>query len=573
MAQVLAVWAALALMARHGASAGCSAVGEAGAASLSGIAEASASGSATGMLEVGEHVWQAEDASWVHLDKNVFTGESMLIHTRTCEKHVLAAGEWSVHDLDGYAGLVNEAIEESGQQGSWATDHLKSTIFIQESPAGPVELLAAGIHAVQHKDCRLWEDARAEFHWRAVSWNACLIKAKVEQFVGHLLIPRAGAVWWWRLQDIHVNLNIKACMALSAPHSRWVGKRVASWTAWLTDCIGLPNSIMRGIVKGADDNGSNPADWPSCSTHAFVGIISRLAYLPRAKGGLGTATEQEAAAAYLGTLLSAAAGSEWSLDIFCDQHRLSWEPPRLLAGGMPVSLPVDAEGCVDIRGCVTPSAKPLLKALASAVAAWGPGHAGSQGGSISLCDLFRVCMLACDAQGSKWQLHRLFQQLCIRVGDRLEAILQARLHAFGKAGAEDAILRGVQLNLEQSTPAQLDKAQAAKAFAYWRATQEAAAIHSGLPVSFTLDATGVGKHSIQDCAVLWPTNVAAWLFPQVCPCSSHTEMFTKQSCFCLVNGFRGKKCQLCEAFSFPGCLLNNSGLFSKLFCLGAALAF
>ena len=109
----------------------------------------------------------------------------------------------------------------------------------------------------------------------------------------------------------------------------------------------------------------------------------------------------------------------------------------------------------------------------------------------------------------------------------------ARLHASDKAGAEDAILRGVQLNLEQSTPAQLDKAQAAKAFAYWRATQEAAAIHSGLPVSFTLDATGVGKHSIQDCAVLWPANVAAWLCPQVRRCSSHSDVFTAQSCFVL----------------------------------------
>jgi hypothetical protein len=196
MAQVMAVWAILALMARHGASAGCSAGGEDGAASLSGIPEASASGSATGMMEVGEHVWQAEDASWVRLDKNVFTGESVLIHTRTCEKHVMAAGEWSVHDLDGYAGLVNADIEEPEQQGSWATDYLQSTIFIQGSPAGPVELLAAGIHAVKHQGCRLWEDAKAEFHWRGVSWMACRLKAKVEHFVGHLLTYPKG---WRRL--------------------------------------------------------------------------------------------------------------------------------------------------------------------------------------------------------------------------------------------------------------------------------------------------------------------------------------------------------------------------------------
>ena len=54
----------------------------------------------------------------------------------------------------------------------------------------------------------------------------------------------------------------------------------------------------------------------------------------------------------------------------------------------------------------------------------------------------------------------------------------------------------------------------ALAISYWAETQEQASAHDGCPCSFTLDATNVGKHTIQDAAVLWPSNVASWLFPQ-----------------------------------------------------------
>ena len=63
------------------------------------------------MPEAGEQVRQAADARWLHLDKDVFTGRSVLIHTRTCETHVLASGDWSIHDVDGVAGLVNADVE------------------------------------------------------------------------------------------------------------------------------------------------------------------------------------------------------------------------------------------------------------------------------------------------------------------------------------------------------------------------------------------------------------------------------------------------------------------------------
>lgn len=152
-----------------------------------------------------------------------------------------------------------------------------------------------------------------------------------------------------------------------------------------------------------------------------MAITIRLVYFPRAQGGLGNATGQEAAAENLDALLNAAVGREWSEHILCDQHLLSWEPPRLLAGGAYASgPPCGRRGLCGHRGvgeCVTPFAKPLLKALASAVAAWVPGHAVSQGGSTCACDLLRICMPSSGSQGSKWQFHKLFQQLCIRVGD------------------------------------------------------------------------------------------------------------------------------------------------------------
>ena len=133
---------------------------------------------------------------------------------------------------------------------------------------------------------------------------------------------------------------------------------------------------------------------------------------------------------------------------------------------------------------------------------------------VSLGQLFSICMEAHSLLGGKSLLNGLLQQLCIQVGGRIEAILQARLGA-GRGAGQTSILQGVQLGIGDDTPDELDKAKAAAAFAYWKASQDAATIHAGLPVSFTLGATNVGKSSIQDCAVLWPSNVAAWLFPQV----------------------------------------------------------
>lgn len=75
-------------------------------------------------------------------------------------------------------------------------------------------------------------------------------------------------------------------------------------------------------------------------------------------------------------------------------------------------------------------------------------------------------------------------------------------------------LHGVQLALVDSSTGEASRAKTAKALGYWKATQEAASIHAGQPVSFTLDATQVGKNTIQACAATWASNVAAWLFPQ-----------------------------------------------------------
>ena len=113
---------------------------------------------------------------------------------------------------------------------------------------------------------------------------------------------------------------------------------------------------------------------------------------------------------------------------------------------------------------------------------------------------------------------------------------------------------------------------------YWRVAQEAAAINSGLPVPTALDATGVGKHSIQDCAVPWPTNVAAWLFPQIptgAPLQQpqpHRHVY-HTTLLCLVNGSWARKVSITQSIFMFDCLLNGSALFSKLFRLGPALAF
>ena len=64
-----------------------------------------------------------------------------------------------------------------------------------------------------------------------------------------------------------------------------------------------------------------------------------------------------------------------------------------------------------------------------------------------------------------------------------------------------------------------ERVRDATSAAYWKSTQEVARAHQGMPVSYP-DATTVGGSTVQDCAVLWPTNTAAWLFSQEHLCTN-----------------------------------------------------
>jgi hypothetical protein len=464
----------------------------------------------------GHEVTQAEDATWISLRCDVFSGRHVLTHSITSEQCTLEVGDWSLHDLDGYCGLIDASIADEELQGSWATDHMKQSIYIQEGIAGPTEVIVqnSGPDGGHQRGQQL-ASALAEVQWCSITWPIGRMNNKFKHHVAQFLLPRKGARWWWRLQDIHINLGIKSCLSKLSPHSRWVSKRMQSWQKWVVQ-HGLTGSVMRGVAKGAHDNTENPAEWPTCSTHAFIAILSRCAFLNPRLGGLNEEEEREGAAVYLQTLVQAACGSTWSLDVFCAEGGLAFEPPEVLYGGMPRSFPVDEVGVVDCSACWSPLAPPLARALAKAVDAQqygGQGHLHVEK-KLDLSQVLKICMGSCmPNHGSCKQLSGLFTQLCIRIGERVEAVLTARGEPAMAAGSH-GILRGTNLDMAESTSGEVDRAQIYKTIGYWKATQEVAAIHIGEPISFTLDATMVGRRSIQDCAVVWSTNVAAWLFPQ-----------------------------------------------------------
>jgi hypothetical protein len=130
-------------------------------------------------------------------------------------------------------------------------------------------------------------------------------------------------------------------------------------------------------------------------------------------------------------------------------------------------------------------------------------------------------------------LSHMCDQVCVEVGRRLETCLDSQSGVHWWCNPDGKTLGN--LDLQDLTGREAASQREAVAINYWAETQEQAAMHEGVPISFTLDATGVGKNSVQDCAVVWPSNVGAWLFPQACPSA------------------RRKKC-----------LLNNPGWFSKL---------
>ena len=265
------------------------------------FAGAAAGASASSMQEgVGGDVWPAEDAESVHLQRDMFTGRHVLTHSLTYERLELPAGDWSLHDLDGFASLVNFDMVAEEEQAAWATDFFSSSVFFKVGADGPVMLLAAGVQGdAKPISFRLWSDSVSGFHWKNITWQCGELKATISRFAGHYIIPRAGAYWWWRLQGLHSNLGVAACQNLRAPHSRWVSKRIASWGTWLGTTLNMSGSLTRGIGKGASDNFANPADWASCSTHGLLALLARLAFLDKAKGGLGNSDERLAASTYL----------------------------------------------------------------------------------------------------------------------------------------------------------------------------------------------------------------------------------------------------------------------------------
>jgi hypothetical protein len=110
------------------------------------------------------------------------------------------------------------------------------------------------------------------------------------------------------------------------------------------------------------------------------------------------------------------------------------------------------------------------------------------------------------------------------------------------AEGSHGILQGTELDMAESTSVEVVRTHIYNSLGYWRATQEVAAIHTRYPISSTFYTTMVGRRSIPDCAVVWSTNIAAWLFPR---------------------GLRGAQ----------KCLLNFRGLLSKLFVCENPLCF
>ena len=117
-------------------------------------------------------------------------------------------------------------------------------------------------------------------------------------------------------------------------------------------------------------------------------------------------------------------------------------------------------------------------------------------------------------------LRSWFLQVCVRVGTRLDEVVCSKFDNDGGHGGT-FVLQKRLLDMKSS----LDRDRLI--VSYWTEVQHACREHHNLPASFTFDMTQVGKRTILDCAVVWPSNIAAWLLPQVTIAESFWKGFSK----------------------------------------------
>ena len=446
------------------------------------------------------------------LQYDAFARRQVVVNTLTQEVKPLDTRlQWELErSEDGYGMLFGydgpPSASEEFAETLWLCDHFD--VCAEKNGAGDTVLIRQ-VDEETETVTPLGQASLVVEHC-VVRWRTGVLLAELKHNVGILRVRRGGCYVRWKLADIHRNCRLESATGKKGKaHSSWVQDR---WEAWAKFCaaIGLASDLSKGTVSLDNDadalGDSRITSWPVCSTNALVALCSRLSCCTRGCGGAKSDRDKTAVSEYLHSLVMAAAGPVWKLEVF--RCAAIWKPPKIMEGTSPCPLDVDANMMVDTTWLVSPGSSSNAGAYSRALEKFPMRYSRRAAGNrVHVVDLVGA-MASCAGQHADKQPYAgLFLQLCVRIGSRVDNIV----HSL--ANGDSQVRSGfscdyIGFDLQNSAHCQALGVQ------YWQAGWEAGRIHDGLPHSYTYDMTLVGKRNIFDCAIAWPSNVAVWMLPQ-----------------------------------------------------------
>lgn len=257
-------------------------------------------------------------APFLALDIDPQTQRTWLCHRLTQERACLdsgdARGEWSIEYTD-----EGEAYIDSGEESRFAQDVLKLGVY----EAGGEWYIGDGTRSMAWDE---WSSERKEFEatipfGRSASLvNLCFAKFR----------NTYGARLWWRLDSLYRVSGLSARKSAAD----WVQSMFPAWQK-LQVSLSLHSCHLRRGMPRADEEAHPERDFrvldrPSCSSLMLVAIAARLAYLPRARGGLKSEEAQTCIVSMMEGLFHLVP-ERLDIELFLDE-RVGWDPPARPAG-------------------------------------------------------------------------------------------------------------------------------------------------------------------------------------------------------------------------------------------------
>lgn len=317
-------------------------------------------------------------------------------------------------------------------------------------------------------------------------WNAAM-------FVMH----QRGSQFWWSLPDMVVVIGLAE--QRSAKHlNKLYQEPWHAWTRFLSTLDldlhlrrAAPYTYATGAAAASDDECESLArilEYCSASTHAVLALLVRMAWKPRATGGLSSQVCKDKCVEVLGALFERVP-RPCELCVFV--LNAVWEPPLLPQGDSPVRLYLTDDLNVSIN-----QLKDISRVLADAGRM--PVCPGVQAAEnvVMLCDFLKLCM-------EEKAMFVIFKQLIWALGTKLEEGLKAELEN------EEPPLKKVRVVEFGSENRQAVAKRLAK---YYAATVEA--FSNKRVMSLSVDAAEVGGKRRLYGVLALPDNTVAWMCPQ-----------------------------------------------------------